>query len=262
MNNERTIVEYSKNEIDNIEDEKEIILRQISINVRNKISEIHDNQEKCASEIVNEFRNRKIINIMVTALTQSGKTGTMIALIKNYIINKENKIPLENIFIITGLSSKEWTEQTVKRMPNGIQNIYHRDNLKKYGDFIKKIKDKENILIIIDEVQIAAKDNQSIYKCFDELGFLNKNYLLNKDIKIVEFSATPDGTIYDVYKWNDNSCIVKMLPGLGYTSLFDLMDPSKWDYPRVYQYKDLCCYKNFYGEPKYDEKRAKKILLK
>ena len=40
---------------------------------------------------------------MVVALTQSGKAGTMSALIKNCLNHPSNLIPIENIYIITGL---------------------------------------------------------------------------------------------------------------------------------------------------------------
>jgi len=38
---------------------------------------------------------------MVVALTQSGKTGTMVGLIKNFLSDTKNIIPIENIYIIT-----------------------------------------------------------------------------------------------------------------------------------------------------------------
>jgi len=51
---------------------------------------------------------------MIVALTQSGKTGTMSGLIKIYLNDTTNLIPIKNIYIITGLSSREWVEQTNK----------------------------------------------------------------------------------------------------------------------------------------------------
>ena len=70
MRTKRKEIEYSENELLDIEDDKEIIIRQISKKIRNKSSEIFDNQEKCSNIIVNELRNREIINIMCVALTQ------------------------------------------------------------------------------------------------------------------------------------------------------------------------------------------------
>ena len=53
---------------------------------------------------------------MTTALTQSGKTGTMSALIKNYL--NTNLIPMENIFIITdkGLTKLGLLEPLIKKL--------------------------------------------------------------------------------------------------------------------------------------------------
>jgi len=61
--------------------------------------------------------------------------------------------------------------------------------------------------------------------------------LLKNDIKIIEFTATPDGTIYDLMNWGVNAHKIKMEPGQNYTSCFDLKNQG-----RVHQYDDLCCF--------------------
>lgn len=231
---QRVRVEYTNKEMLDIRDDRKIILTEIKKNHRNDISKIHPNQKECAKEIVTHFRDRKIINVMVLALTQSGKTGTMIGLIRKYLKRTSNIIPVENIYIITGLSSCEWIQQTRARVPKSIQDrVFHRDNLTR--DFVKDIMGKKNVLVIIDEIQIAAKEKQTVFKSFQTAGFYNKQYLMENDIKIVEFTATPDGTIYDQMKWGEHSKKVMMTPGCGYTSCFDLMEQG-----RVFQYKDLC----------------------
>ena len=40
---------------------------------------------------------------MVVSKTQSGKTGSMCATIKQYLEDTSNLIPIENIYIITGI---------------------------------------------------------------------------------------------------------------------------------------------------------------
>lgn len=208
-------------------DNEKKIKNEISIctlQIENLETEIHDNQWQCSLKIVAKFLSRIIINIMVIALTQSGKTGAMIALINNYI--KHNLIPISNIYIITGLSSTEWKKQTKSRMPACLEKrIFHRANLN--TDFIKDIINKKNVLVIMDEVQIAAKENQSIHNAFKKAGFYDKQKLLRNDVKIVEFSATPDGTLYDLMKWGENSSIIKMEPGNRYTSCFDLLEKGR-----------------------------------
>jgi hypothetical protein len=241
-NTKRISINYNINDQIIMKKSKNIVFLEIDIKELNGESVIYDNQEECSLSIVANLHNKKLINIMILALTQSGKTGTMIGLIKNYLKDTTNLIPIENIYIITGLSSRDWLDQTTKRMPKSIQDrVYHRDNLT--NKFIDDIKYKKNVLIIIDEIQIAAKENQTLYKAFNEAGFYNKDNLLNNDIKIIEFTATPDGTIYDLMKWGDNALKIKMEPGEGYTSCFDLKNQN-----RVFQYKDLCGYNKKLGK--------------
>jgi len=77
----RLKAKYSPKFLLEIESEKDIVLAEIhSLQVKN-ISPIYENQNDCSIKIVEELQDRKIINIMILALTQSGKTGTMNALI-------------------------------------------------------------------------------------------------------------------------------------------------------------------------------------
>lgn len=250
--NTRRQVDYDINQQKIMELEKVNVLNDIEVLKLKGTSVIYDNQQQCSLEIVAKLHNKKNINIMVVAKTQSGKTGTMIALIKNYLNDTTNLIPIENIYIITGLSSCEWVEQTKNRMPKSVQKrVFHRNQLimkngkKKKGknNFVDDIKKKTNVLVIIDEIQIAAKENQTLCKVFNEAGFYDKQNLLKKDIKIIEFTATPDGTIYDLMNWGDNASIIKMEAGQNYTSCFDLKNNG-----RVIQYKDLCCYNKSTGK--------------
>lgn len=235
--NKRVRVDYSaltsaKQKV--MSNKKTNILNEIENKILEGESVIYENQEECSMEIVSKLHNRKIINIMVLALTQSGKTGTMIGLIKNYLNDTTNLIPIENIYIITGLSSTEWTEQTRQRMPASVQErVFHRNDLLK-PKFKEDIKSKKDVLVIIDEIQVAAKENQTLNKAFEEIGFYDKQNLLKNDIKIVEFTATPDGTLYDLMKWGENARKIKMEPGDGYTSCFDLMNQG-----RIHQCKSL-----------------------
>lgn len=221
---------------------KQNVLNELEILKLTGKSVIFENQEIIASRVVTAFKNRKIINIMVVSKTQSGKTGSMCATIKQYLEDTTNLIPIENIYIITGLSSCEWKEQTKERMPESIQTrVFHRCELP--NTFVDEIKDKQNILIIMDEIQVAAKKGQTIYKTFKNAGLLNKSKLYENDIKILEYTATPDGTIYDLMKWNDSSTKILADVGDGYISSYNLLQMG-----RVKQYKELCGYDKETGE--------------
>ena len=225
-----------------MKNDKQIILLQLdNLRLKGK-SIIFENQEIIAANVVCYFKNRKIINIMVVSKTQSGKTGSMCATIKQYLEDTSNLIPIENIYIITGLSSCEWKEQTKERMPESIQNrVFHRCELP--NTFVDEIKHKKNILIIMDEIQVAAKKGQTIYKTFKVANLLDKSKLYENDIKILEYTATPDGTIYDLMKWGDASSKILATAGDGYISSFNLLQMG-----RVKQYKELCGYDKETGE--------------
>jgi len=239
----RKTCEYTFKDIIKIEEMKNIILSQIKLMELEDEIHIYPNQEHVAKVCVEYLYDKNIINIMIYGLTQSGKTGTILGFIKAYIEFPKNTISYKNIYIITGLSSRDWIGQTNERMPNLIcDRIYHRDDLKK--KFINDIKDKTNVLIIIDEVHIAAKKRQTLHDAFETLGFYDKQKLLENDIKILEFSATPDGIIYDVQNWGKHSKTIKMLPGEGYVSCFDLLETG-----RVKPYMELYCF----------DKKAKKV---
>jgi hypothetical protein len=226
--------DYDLSQQDGLKLQKNVVFAELAWLKHSGKSNIFDNQTDIGEKVVHEFKNPKIINIMVVSKTQSGKTGSMCATIKQYLEDPSNLIPIENIYIITGLSSCEWKEQTKERMPGSMQaRVFHRCELP--NTFVEEIKDKKNILIIMDEIQVAAKKGQTIYKAFKSAGLLSKQTLYENDIKILEYTATPDGTIYDLMKWNDASFKILANAGSGYVSSFDLLQMG-----RIKPYKELC----------------------
>tara|TARA_B110000977_G_C11023849_1_gene472397 strand:+ start:35 stop:1414 length:1380 start_codon:yes stop_codon:yes gene_type:complete len=151
---------------------------------------------------------------------------------------------MENIYIITGHSSTAWKKQTKGRFPDCLsKNIYHRPDFgKKNGplnNLVNEIQKKKNVLFIMDEVHVAAKKGQSMDLLFKKLKFNDLEFCLKNDIKIVEFSATPDGTVYDLNQWGPNAKLIKMNTVEKYIGAYDLLVQK-----RVSQFKDLCCIKN------------------
>lgn len=239
---ERVLCNYNNDQKYDMECSKIIITTQIRRMKKNGKINLFGNQEFIAYSIVAAFKLRNIINVMIVSKTQSGKTGSMCATIEEYLKAENNLIPIENIYIITRLSSCEWKTQTKERMPESIQSrVFHRCELP--DTFVDEIKNKKNILIIMDEIQVAAKKGQTIYKTFKNAGLLNKSKLYENDIKILEYTATPDGTIYDLMKWNDSSTKILAPVGSGYISSYDLLQKE-----RVRQYKELCSYDEETGE--------------
>ena len=75
------------------------------------------NQINFGKKITKSFLNKNIFMLLAIAPTQSGKTGSMISTIMYMCRNPRIALPKENVFIITGLSSKDWINQTKERFP-------------------------------------------------------------------------------------------------------------------------------------------------
>ena len=141
---------------------------------------IFPNQDYFGKEIAAEFMDRKILSILALALTQSGKTGSMLGVIKHCLAEPSLAVPMENIFVITGYSSTEWVEQTQSRFPEDLkERVFHRNRL---ASFVKEVKHLNNVLILMDEIQIAFGDKQSIHNAFMEAGLMSKEQLYARDV--------------------------------------------------------------------------------
>jgi len=178
------------------------------------------NQIRFGKDIANAFGNPKIRSILAVAMTQSGKTGSMLSVIEH--------VEHDHVFLITGLSSVEWMDQTKSRFPEKYRDhIFHRNQL---PTFVKKVKNLSNVLIIIDENQVAFKKGQTIHKSFVEAGIID---LEARNIRIVHFTATPSNT--EDFVTHEFSQVVLMKPDSSYVSAFQLLKDN-----RILDYKDLC----------------------
>lgn len=199
--------------------------------LKNEFDKLFDNQLQFGLQISQKFNDLSLFNILALALTQCGKTGSMLSLIY-HSINMYN-IPINNVFIISGYSSKLWIQQTKERMPECIQkNIFHRNTL---PQFVRKCKNRQNVLIITDETHIASLNNQALHKAFRLLNLFDIDSIYKNDIKIVNFTATPDGLVPNIRKWKFGNDICIMPTPSSYRSIFSLYDSGK-----ILQCKELC----------------------
>jgi hypothetical protein len=190
----------------------------------------YDNQDDTATKVVASIRDKGIQFQMVIAPCQAGKTGCMIAIIEKVLKTPGNKITPNKIFVITGLSDTAWVSQTKERLP--IANVIHRGQLKKLTAKLKD--DLDNILIMIDECQIASGEDMSINKLLEDTGIKDLAYLKENNVNIVEFSATPNSTLDDIELWDTCKMIHVMKPGEGYVGHSALLENN-----RVRQAEDL-----------------------
>jgi hypothetical protein len=161
---------------------------------------IYQNQIDTAKTIINEFFKNDKKAITLIALPQVGKTGTFLYTAYLAATDKDDEkvIDPDNIFIITGMSDKEWQQQTEKDMLQCFENnVYHNGKLNKFKKVFKNCTGKK--LIIIDESHIGVKQEQRVDKTLcSVLGIQSVIEIIDLDCLILSVSATPGATLKDM----------------------------------------------------------------
>ena len=181
------------------------------------------------------YCDKKILSLIV-AETQMGKTGIIQALTYEFVKN-DNINPL-NMFILTGLSSCEWVKQTKERFIDMIRpNIFHRNTIGKFAESLKTLND---MIIFLDEVHIATELKNEIGRTFLSCGLLSIKNLIERNIKIIQISATPDIALSELYKWDETNYNVSIIKSPdNYIGIQKLLDNNQ-----IYEYKSLTDIKN------------------
>jgi hypothetical protein len=191
-----------------------------------KGNKIYPNQEKIAEQVGNSFASGEVVTTMVVARTQSGKTGSMCAVVRTLTDTTYNRpANLDNVFIVTGLSSIEWKTQTAERIPPSIRNnVMHSNNLQELEN---TIKDKTDVLIIMDEVHVAAAKTQRVDTLFKTTALNDPEHMREHNIRVLQYSATPNGTLYDIQTWGTAANIILAQPGEGYVGTQQLIQQGR-----------------------------------
>ena len=202
--------------------------------MKNELEKIitFSNQEKQAQLIVDTIVNKTSYFHIIIALTQSGKTGLIPAILKILVDMKDPPIDLNNIYIISGVNDNDWRIQTKTRIPDGI-NTYHRGDLNKLGETIKD-KNLHDVLIIIDEVHVASQDKMMVGKFIKNFENNNFELLKNNNVHTLMLDATPNKVMDDINKWSKYVKKYIMEPGPGYRGHKELLDSGQ-----LRQFKDL-----------------------
>jgi hypothetical protein len=159
-------------------------------------------QKRVGSQIVDLFKTKVLVTLC--APPQWGKTG--VSLYVSYKLSLKRTDP-ENVFFVTAMSDKSWLNQTKGRvLPMWVNNVFHRNTLHKLKDrilLLRREKKDKNILIIVDECHIANKIDHTLGQIIDELNFKDPSYLQQRNIKLLQISATPSNALIDAQEWGD-----------------------------------------------------------
>lgn len=179
---------------------------------------IYSNQRKAAQSVIDSFRN-KIRYAVITAETQSGKTGTCQAicyLLKD--VQKELGIDLENVYFICGMNDNNLKNQQVREFEGLIpaENILFSKDLQFFGvrKKIKRVAGKpfeffKNTLIFCDESHYAQNKGSMVHKFMTDYAGLTMDGDPTKwagtNIYCVSISATPMSEMVNIVVKNHNN---------------------------------------------------------
>ena len=190
-------------------------------------------QRDTALRIFNELKDN--VHVLLYAPTQSGKTGTMLStaffsqMASHFLHGPQGRICANDIYVITGHSSNEWLDQTNSRFPDWMKNdkekmdgfILHGPNLNNGKILDRLAYENSNKLFLIDEMHIAAKENQLLSTFMKTLSYNNPDFCKKYNIKFVHISATPEGSWLSFPSgYSSKLC---MTPGNAYYGLRDLL---------------------------------------
>lgn len=188
---------------------------------------VYDNQKEKAIDIQVAF-SLGVSLVMMIASPQWGKTGCAQYLM--YLMtthsDDDTMIHPDNVYIITGLSDKDWREQTKERMlPIFRERVYHRNELHK---IINEIKNKKGCLIIIDECHFGTENNQTLHECLKSAGLLDVHTLIASNINLLCVSATPGNVLIDAERWGpEHQRTIIADYGAKYTSFKTLLQEER-----------------------------------
>lgn len=183
----------------------------------NKKSLVYENQRKCALEVLDGIQKGFLFQL-VLAQTQSGKTGMMVNVAEGC---------KKRCVVMSGLSNIDWKKQTISRFSEKVP-VYHRNDL-------KNVKNLENTVVLIDEVQYASGAGMTLDGLLGGCGCKDIEILRRLNVHFVLVSATPNRIYDDVEGLSSEwSRRLVMEPGNGYTGLQELLQSG-----RLLEAKDL-----------------------
>ena len=187
---------------------------------------VYANQQEAACETLTHFMNGKNL-VMIVAQPGTGKTGTFVEITKTLTTHPDDDfcVEINNIHITSGMNDTDWRDQFQSKMlPSFRENIHHRSILSKQIDNISTIR---NGLLAIDECHIASEKNMTISNVLTAAGLTDINVVSERNIRMLDISATPESVAWDLEKWGDKAAIVRLIPGLTYKGFSVMLEENR-----------------------------------
>jgi len=189
-----------------IDDVKEHIAHELK-HFGKKFAKYPNTMETSMELIAGLFEEDLSVELLI-APTQFGKTSTVFWTAYNLMTHPDEKffVPYPFVFLITGLNSNSWKDQTRERvLPCMQERVWHNKDMCK-PENVRRLKEAVmsdyNTLIIIDEIHVASSIDNIIFNTLRDFHPGNDDrevsqselfeFMHEKRVKFLLVSATPD----------------------------------------------------------------------
>jgi hypothetical protein len=196
---------------------------------------VHAPQIAAAAEVLYSFLSGSTLWVVLIALMQSGKTGVVQA--SWWVVSAlgwllDGMVDKGNMYVITGLNSTDWKQQTIERLRSTFQSstvkprVLHNKDLQlllqawRCGE---RLAERERMstrsLIVIDESHYGQDTDSVLDQFLTELGISAsgnpEDYTGGRTAYVLSVSATPMSEAVADQVACHKRC-VRLLPGTGY----------------------------------------------
>lgn len=175
---------------------------------------VYANQAVAANEIITNFMAGKVWVVLV-AQPGVGKTGTILEVLRQFGQHNDPKWQshINDMLLLTGMSDTEWTRTVADgTLPIFEKIIHHRAMLRRDARNAPAMSTMRNGLIITDECHVAAQEGQTISTALKNAGLSSIPALRERNMRMLDVSATPEGVLADLLKWREHTAVVVLQP--------------------------------------------------
>ena len=190
---------------------------------------VYANQAEAANRIIANFMAGKVWVVLV-AQPGVGKTGTILEVLR---IIGEHPTPkwqahVEDMLLITGMSDTEWKRTVADgTLPIFEKRIHHRQQFTCRARNAPAMSTMRNGLIITDECHVAAQEGQTIHKALLSAGLGTIDALKERNMRMLDVSATPEGVLHDLLRWREDTAVVVLEPDEKYKGFQSMKDEGR-----------------------------------
>lgn len=190
---------------------------------------VYANQAEAANKIITEFMSGKVWVVLV-AQPGVGKTGTILEVLRQFgqHIDPKWQAHLSDMLLLTGMSDTEWTRTVADgTLPIFEKIIHHRQQLTCRARNAPAMSTMRDGLIITDECHVAAQEDQTIHKALKNAGLGTIEALKERNMRMLDVSATPEGVLHDLRRWREDTAVVVLEPDEKYKGFQSMKDEHR-----------------------------------